>query len=162
MLQRIDDYFVRCGARTGKPSLDLINAGSDKNTHSKPLSPRRPGTWPDTMLSADPVMKPLTAGAGMNSTSHPKRNRPMARTINPQMNATVVAICGCDHSSGCASVTCLMIWATVRDITATGPIETSFEVAKNWGRSADFSLHFLTIRGYNVSPFALPIQVTKT
>jgi hypothetical protein len=47
------------------------------------------------------------------------------------MNATVVAIWGPSQTFGWALFTCLMIWATVRDITATGPIETSFEVAKN-------------------------------
>jgi hypothetical protein len=27
-----------------------------------------------------------------------------------------------------------MIWDMVRDMTAVGPIDTSLEVAKNWGR----------------------------
>lgn len=86
------------------------------------------------MLSADPVIKPLTAGAGMNSTSQPRWRRPIPRTMKPQMKATVVAICGPAHLSGWASLMNLMIWDTVRDMTATGPMETSFEVAKNCGR----------------------------
>ena len=56
----------------------------------------------------------------------------MHKTMKPHMKATVVAICGPSHISGCASLTCLMIWATVRDMTATGPMDTSLEVAKNW------------------------------
>ena len=35
----------------------------------------RPGTWPIAMLSAEPVMKPLIAGKGMNSTSQPKHSQ---------------------------------------------------------------------------------------
>lgn len=35
---------------------------------------------------------PATAGAGMNSTSQPSRRSPMARTMNPHMNANAVAI----------------------------------------------------------------------
>lgn len=58
---------------------------------------------------AEPVMKPLTAGAGMNSTIQPSRRSPMPRTMKPcvdgwesdtgsedqrltEMKATVVAI----------------------------------------------------------------------
>lgn len=50
-----------------------------------------------------------------------------------QMKATVVAICGPPHVLGWEACTCLMIWAMVSDMTATGPIDTSLEVAKNWG-----------------------------
>lgn len=56
--------------------------------------PINPGTWPAAMLIAEPVMKPLTAGAGMNSTSHPMRKRPIPRTMNPVMKAKTVAIWG--------------------------------------------------------------------
>ena len=52
------------------------------------------------MLMADPVMNPLTAGAGMNSTNHPRRKRPIPNTMNPQIKATVVAIWGPDHTFG--------------------------------------------------------------
>lgn len=76
-------------------------------------------------------MKPLTAGAGMNSTSQPIRSKPTPRTITPQINARVVAISGPVHRFGCFASTILMIWDTVRDMTATGPIETSLAVAKN-------------------------------
>ena len=34
-------------------------------------------------MIAEPVMKPLTAGAGMNSTIHPSRKRPIPRTVKP-------------------------------------------------------------------------------
>lgn len=55
----------------------------------------------------------------------------MPRTMNPQRKATVVAIWGPSHLFGWDFSTLLMMFATVRDMTATGPIETSFEVAKN-------------------------------
>ena len=89
------------------------------------------------MLIAEPVMKPLTAGVGMNSTIHPSLSRPIPRTIKPQMKATAVAIVWGSHTSGCESVTCLTISAMVIDITATGPIDTSFEVAKNCTYSSE-------------------------
>jgi hypothetical protein len=100
-------------------------------TYSNPVIPIRPGTWPATIFIADPVINPLTAGVGMNSTSQPRRKRPIPSTINPQTKASVVAISGPDHLPGCAASTARITWATVSDITATGPIETSFEVAKN-------------------------------
>jgi hypothetical protein len=43
----------------------------------------------------------------------------------------VVAICGESQRSPCAAWMCLMMFATSRDMTATGPMETSLEVAKN-------------------------------
>ena len=55
--------------------------------------------------------------------------------MKPQMKATVVAICGDDHTSGWAALTSLMIWETVKDMTATGPMETSFDVANNYAES---------------------------
>lgn len=75
-------------------------------------------------------MNPETAGWGMNSTSQPSRRRPMPRTMKPQMNARQVAITGAVHSLGCAAITALMMLPVSRDITATGPIETSLDVAK--------------------------------
>jgi hypothetical protein len=99
-----------------------------------PGIPRRAGTWSAMMLIADPVMKPLTAGAGINSTIQPIRRMPMARTMNPHRNATFVAIKGPDHVLGNFLSTALMIWEIVKATIATGPIETSLEVAKNCGR----------------------------
>lgn len=87
------------------------------------------------MLMADPVIKPLTAGMGMNSTIQPSRKMPMPKTMKPQMKATVVAISGPLHTSGCDLLTCVIICDTVRDMTATGPIETSLEVAKSCPKS---------------------------
>ena len=55
----------------------------------------------------------------------------MPRTMKPQTKATVVAICGPSHLSGWLALMNRMIWATVRDMTATGPMDTSLEVAKN-------------------------------
>jgi DNA-directed RNA polymerase subunit L len=96
--------------------------------------PSRAGIWTAMMLIADPVMKPLTAGAGINSTIQPIRRRPMARMMNPDRNARFVAIVGLDHVLGNCLSTALMIWETVKATIATGPIETSLEVAKNYGR----------------------------
>lgn len=69
------------------------------STYSKPVIPIKPGNCPAAILMAEPVMKPLTAGMGMNSTSHPIRRRPMPSTMKPQMNASAVAIVG-PSSSG--------------------------------------------------------------
>ena len=103
----------------------------EKIAHLKPVMPMRPGTWPTAMLMAEPVMKPLTAGAGMNSTSQPIRRRPTPRTMQPVKKANNVAISGPDHSFGWCASTCWIICATVTDITATGPMDTSLDVAKN-------------------------------
>lgn len=67
----------------------------------------------------------------MNSTSQPILSKPMPKTMKPQMKATVVAICGAGHWLGWALLILLIIWATSRDMTATGPMETSLDVAKN-------------------------------
>ncbi len=67
----------------------------------------------------------------MNSTSQPRRKRPMPNTMKPHMKATVVAICGPDQTFGWCSLTDAMMRETVRDMTATGPMETSLEVANN-------------------------------
>jgi hypothetical protein len=63
-----------------------------KYAHLKPVIPMRPGTWPTTMLRAEPVMKPLIAGKGINSTIQPRRRRPTPRTIKPVKKAKTVAI----------------------------------------------------------------------
>ena len=48
----------------------------EQHAHLNPaVIPMRPGTWPIAMLSAEPVMKPLIAGKGMNSTSQPKHSQ---------------------------------------------------------------------------------------
>lgn len=83
------------------------------------------------------IKKVTYAGAGMNSTIHPRRRRPMPSTIKPQNKATVVAIWGAGQAPGCFSLTCAMILATSSDMTATGPMETSLEVAKNCGAGSD-------------------------
>ena len=55
-------------------------------------SPKSDGSWPTRIVRADPVMKPLTAGAGINSTSHPKRSKPTPKVIIPHKNARADAI----------------------------------------------------------------------
>lgn len=61
-------------------------------SYSNPVIPMSPGTCPAAILMAEPVIKPLTAGSGMNSTIHPILNNPMPSTMKPQMKETVVAI----------------------------------------------------------------------
>lgn len=80
-----------------------------EKTDLKPEMPINPGTWPETMLMAEPVMKPLTAGAGMNSTSQPILKSPIARTMKPQMKASVVAMSDACHLSGNLASTEAMI-----------------------------------------------------
>lgn len=77
-------------------------------------------------------MKPLTAGAGMNSTNHPKRNSPSPRTMNPHRNDKVVAIVGASQTPGWECNIRATMFPVCNDMTATGPIDTSFEVAKNY------------------------------
>lgn len=66
------------------------------------------------------------------STIHPRRRRPMTRTMAPQMSARAVAMTlpGMSAPPGC-SWTCLMTLDTSSDMTATGPIVTSLDVAKS-------------------------------
>jgi hypothetical protein len=99
---------------------------------NRPWIPKRPGTWDETIVMAEPVMKPATAGVGINSTIQPMRKRPIPRTIKPHMKARVMAICTLSHSSPCDFWMYLMMLATSRDMTATGPIDTSLDVAKNY------------------------------
>ena len=90
-----------------------------------------PGTCPAAILMAEPVIKPLIAGAGINSTIQPILRRPIPSTMKPHMKETAVAMTWGSHFPGWSLFTAEMIWETVNDITATGPMETSFDVAKN-------------------------------
>lgn len=56
------------------------------------LSPSKLWTWPEQMLSADPVMKAEMAGRGIKSTIKPKRAKPKKQTIAPHMMAMAEAI----------------------------------------------------------------------
>ena len=82
-------------------------------------------------MKAEPVMKPLTAGAGINSTSHPILRSPIAKMINPDIAAILDATSGPVQTPGCLDSTWSMIWAVSKDRTVIGPIETSFEVANS-------------------------------
>ena len=82
------------------------------------------------IVIAEPVMKPAIAGTGMNSTIKPSRRIPSPRVMTPQKNASVVAINSGDHWLGYADWTDAMTEAVCNDMTATGPIVTSFDVAK--------------------------------
>lgn len=101
-------------------------------------------------LTAEPVIKPATAGAGMNSVihlegkrsqleyssreaswsaTHPSRSSPKPRVMTPHMNASALAITSGLHSVD-LPMTLVMTLCVWRDMTATGPTDTSFEVAK--------------------------------
>jgi hypothetical protein len=99
-------------------------------TYSNPLRPNNPGICVVTIVMADPVMKPLMAGIGMKSTIQAMRRSPMTRTMNPEVKPAVIAIVGLSHTPGCSFCTRWMTLAIVSDKTATGPIDTSLEVAK--------------------------------
>lgn len=94
------------------------------------LIPRRDGTWPQAMVMADPVMKPAMAVKGINSIRKSSRRRPMPRVMMPQKKARVVAIWGAVNSLPVDARTDAMTFAVCRDITATGPMVTSLDVAK--------------------------------
>lgn len=79
------------------------------DTYLNPVIPIRPGTCPAAILMAEPVIKPLTAGSGMNSTIHPRRSKPIPKTMKPQMKERVVAISGPVQTLGCALSTWVMI-----------------------------------------------------
>jgi hypothetical protein len=94
--------------------------GRHGKTHLNPASPRRPGTCPTRILIALPVMNPLTAGAGMNSTIQPILSKPTPRTIQPQMKPIAVPICGAVHLCGYSASIFVTTFPTNKDITATG------------------------------------------
>lgn len=75
----------------------------------------------------------------------------MHRTMKPQMKATVIAICGPSHLSGWWASTCLIIWEIVRDMTATGPIETSLDVANSFGLISSVVAHVCGEGTYTVN-----------
>ena len=54
--------------------------------------PSNPGTCEATILIAKPVMKPLMAGARMNSTIHPSRSSPIPSTMKLQRKAMFVSL----------------------------------------------------------------------
>ena len=54
--------------------------------------PSNPGTCEATILIAEPVMKPLIAGARMNLTIHPSRRRPIPSTMKSQRKVMVVSL----------------------------------------------------------------------
>ena len=92
--------------------------------------PRRDGIWLSEMVIAEPVMKPAIAVYGMNSIKKSSRRRPMPRVIMPQKKASVVAISGAVNSLPLDDWTEAITVAVCKDMTATGPMVTSFDVAK--------------------------------
>ena len=84
------------------------------------------------MLNAEPVMKPATAFREISSTKKPKRSIPNPVATIPQSKQRVVAMIGAVTSvwsSGYFFRTSAMTLAVYSDITATGQIQTSFDVA---------------------------------
>ena len=97
---------------------------------SKPVIPIRFGTCPTAMLMAEPVMKAEIAVKEMKSTIQPQRARPMKEMMAPATIARAEATTW-PGISGLVSWTLSTIFPTKVDMTATGPIVISFEVAKN-------------------------------
>lgn len=86
-------------------------------------------TWLTTIVMAEPVMKPLMAGAGINSTSHPIRRSPMPRTTKPCADMLDISDMGNEdethgdesHSGGnLRALPCLMMSLHVLDDLGCG------------------------------------------
>jgi len=98
--QGVDDNLVSRGTSTVQDGQTTWPDKDSEITHSKPLIPNREGNWPDAIVIAEPDMKPLTAGAGMNSTSQPILSMPIPRVMKPVMKASELAISGGVHTPG--------------------------------------------------------------
>lgn len=84
-----------------------------------PLMPISLGTWPEMMLMAEPVMNEQMDGRGMNSTSQPRRARPMKQMMAPAITAKAEAITWPGTSGSLVAAlrtTSPVTW----DMTATG------------------------------------------
>ena len=75
-------------------------------------------------------MNAAMAGRGMKSTINPRRRIPMPNTIAPTMTARAEATTW-PGMPGAAVRASLTMSPTRSDMTATGPMVMSFEVAKN-------------------------------
>src|SRR5271155_112281 len=82
------------------------------------------------MLIADPVIKAEMAGNEMKSTIQPHLITPMKQMIAPAMIASADAMTW-PGTCGCSFATLRTIFPVMVDMTATGPMVISFEVAKN-------------------------------
>jgi len=51
-------------------------------------TPNSFGSWPTRMVSASPMMKPLSTGSEMSAARKPRRIRPAASAINPTVMAS--------------------------------------------------------------------------
>lgn len=83
-------------------------------------------TCPAAMLMAEPVMNAAIAVSGIYSTTKPSRNSPNKVTMEPAMSARPDAM-ACPERCGEDAIT----FPTSVDMTATGPMVMSLEVAKN-------------------------------
>lgn len=91
-----------------------------------PVMPIKFETCPAAMLMAEPVMNAAIAVSGIYSTTNPSRSRPSPVTIEPAMSARPDAI-ACAGRCGDSAMT----FPTSVDMTATGPMVMSLDVAKN-------------------------------
>lgn len=91
-----------------------------------PVIPIKFATCPAAMLMAEPVMNAAIAVSGIYSTTNPSRNRPSAVTIEPAMSARPDAM-ACAGRCGDSAI----MFPTSVDMTATGPMVISLDVAKN-------------------------------
>jgi hypothetical protein len=87
----------------------VMDGSREVYNHLKPVMPMRPGICVLAIVKAEPVMKPLTAGAGMNSTSHPSLKRPKPKVINPVITARLDAMTCPSQTPGCLLSTEAMI-----------------------------------------------------
>lgn len=94
------------------------------------LNPIMVGTCPAAMLIADPVMKAEMAARVMNSVSQPSLANPRKQMIPPQTMARADATTWAG-TLGSFLWTSVMTFPVMVDMTATGPIVMSFDVAKN-------------------------------
>ena len=94
------------------------------------VMPMRELTWPTPIVIAEPVMNAEIAGREIKSTMKPRRRRPNPRVMPPTMTDRAIAMSS-GAKSGCVFWASMTTLPTKVDMTATGPIVMSFEVAKN-------------------------------
>jgi len=105
----------------GRPLSELMMTRYVESRVLTSEIPRSPGTCPEAMEMAEPVMKAASETTGINSTIQPRRTKPRKRTMEPQMTASAEAIThGTFSYSGCALITLSTTVPVTVDRTATG------------------------------------------
>ena len=75
-----------------------------KKPSASSVMPNRGPSWPRTMLSASPFMKPTRIGRDRKSAIAPRRSRLAARHMNPTSRVSIIASARCCDGSPPASV----------------------------------------------------------